>query len=235
MKSKMKTVLLGGFTAAVCVVGSLTIAVPAKALSFSSNTYQFDFGGPNSRVSIDQNQTGLDFFNTGNFRDSSPRGATTGGRVQLVDVTDVDGNSESQFLSFLGSIGTINDVLFTDNSLSNFINIDLIDEISGNDSGVNLIFDLTEAVARTSTNPTAVRFKGILSLVDANSGTTQQKNAVALLTTQINGSGASTFSITAVPTPAAVLPALIGMGTAAFRKKKQEGEEELATVGVEEA
>ena len=234
MKSKMKTALLGGFTAVVCVVGSLTIAAPAKALSFSSNTYQFDFGGPNSRVSIDQNQTGLDFFNTGNFKDSSPKGAATGGRVQLVDVTDVDGNSESQFLSFLGSIGTINDVLFTDNSLSNFINIDLIDE-DRDDSGVNLIFDLTEAVARTSTNPTAVRFKGILSLVDANSGTTQQKNAVALLTTQINGSGASTFSITAVPTPAAVLPALIGMGTAAFRKKKQEGEEELATVGVKEA
>lgn len=33
-------------------------------------------------------------------------------------------------------------------------------------------------------------------------------------------------AITAVPTPAAVLPGLIGMGTAAFRKKKQEKEEE---------
>lgn len=39
-------------------------------------------------------------------------------------------------------------------------------------------------------------------------------------------------AITAVPTPAAVLPGLIGMGTAAFRKKKQEKEEESVAAEV---
>ena len=40
-------------------------------------------------------------------------------------------------------------------------------------------------------------------------------------------------SLTVVPTPAAVLPGLVGMATAAFRKKKQEEDNELATVGAE--
>ncbi len=35
-------------------------------------------------------------------------------------------------------------------------------------------------------------------------------------------------SVAVVPTPAAVLPGLMGLGTAAFRKKKKEGEEEIA-------
>ena len=42
-------------------------------------------------------------------------------------------------------------------------------------------------------------------------------------------------SLEVVPTPAAVLPALLGMGTAAFRKKKHEDEEELAIANGEEA
>ena len=53
-----------------------------------------------------------------------------------------------------------------------------------------------------------------------------------MFTTQINTDrlgNSTTFSgeLTAVPTPAAVLPGLIGMGTAVFRKKKQEDEGEV--------
>lgn len=42
-------------------------------------------------------------------------------------------------------------------------------------------------------------------------------------------------SAAVVPTPAAVLPALFGMGTAAFRKKKREGKDGLALAGTEKS
>ena len=53
----------------------------------------------------------------------------------------------------------------------------------------------------------------------------------------VDGLRTATFSagLTVVPTPAAVLPALVGMGTAAFRKKKRDGEEELAHADAKQA
>lgn len=220
----MKKALLGSFTVAACSVGALIGAAPANALYFNSDSFQFDFSGDRSRVQVDAtNGIGLDFFN------SSITGAdnfTEDARVELTGVSDINGNAAVQFFDFTGSVGTIKDVLFTDNGLSEFINIELKENNgTGSSSGTNLIFDLSEAVALASINPVRAQLNGILRLVDS-SGTTQ-RSANALLTTQISENGNSSFSITAVPTPAAVLPALIGMGTAAFRKKKHEEEKDL--------
>ncbi len=49
----------------------------------------------------------------------------------------------------------------------------------------------------------------------------------------VDESGVVSGSIEVIPTPAAVLPGLMGMATAAFRKKKQKENNELATIEAE--
>lgn len=233
MKMKMKTVLLGSFTVAACAVGSMVLSAPANALYFNQDSFQFDFSSRSSRVAVDTSSgLGLDFFNTGGVVGAD--NFTKNARIELTDVTPRNSTvTASQFAAFVGSVGTVEDVKFTDTGLLNFININLKDDGGfGLDSGVNLVFNLTEAISLSSTNPVEAKLRGILKLVG---GSSTDRVASALLTTQIESSGATSFSITAVPTPAAVLPALIGMGTAAFRKKKREGEDELALASAEEA
>ncbi len=222
MKTRNRTLILGTVASVACATGTFLFAAPAQALYFSGDTFKFDFSGNRSQVAVDINGQGFDFYNTPG---SGPDGFTESARVELTNVAAVNGATASQFFDYIGSIGTIKDVQFTNIGLLEFINISLVHQGDNVDSGFDLIFDLTEALSLKSTDPVIANLKGVLKLVDSN-GTTQRA-AVGLLTTQIDEAGNSSFSITAVPTPAAVLPGLLGMGAAAFRKKKQEDEGEM--------
>lgn len=64
---------------------------------------------------------------------------------------------------------------------------------------------------------------------------TRRSTLLTLLAPNTSRDTSFSSQIEVVPTPAAVLPALFGMGAAAFRKKKRGGEDELVSVGLEEA
>lgn len=127
-------------------------------------------------------------------------------------------------------------------AVPNFISDIALADSSGTDTAT---FSILEAIlTRRRVDAGMGRFTTAFTLsLDGLFNSTNEKQGIGNLTFQFAGNGPAigqsrrtslSSSLAVVPTPAAVLPALIGMGTAALRKKKREGEEELVAVGVEE-
>lgn len=215
----INSIRIGLATTAALTVSSIIAVAPAQALeiSFSGTPRtgtQFEFNGPN----------GI-FTATGSYNGNSTAVVTQtnlglGVRSALIDQFQVDGlgSTETLNLSFLESV-RLRSATFATIGYGNAFKLVV-------DNGQQVIEQLI---------PGASIFNGFVSSPISFSPSPTGTNFGFSVTDSNDAYYLSAIDVTAVPTPAAVLPALIGMGTAAFRKKKHEGEEELAFSGVEEA
>jgi hypothetical protein len=170
--------------------------------------------------------------NTLNFYSASftlPR-LLGGGRVfggQGVGVSDSTGSfANSNIASLFPPLPTIQDLALVDTG--NPVLFAISGPVTGFIRGINLADDFP---------PSSVRFDLTSFLWNSTSGDAELRGvfvsgsdsiaAVGRFTSQLsstNNRSRYSFSIEAVPTPA-LLPGLIGMGIAAFRRKKEEVEE----------
>jgi hypothetical protein len=241
-RMNLKTIGLGLAATAALTTGMMIAEAPAQAagLQFGSVLNFSDFGN-NGGVQFNGTTNTLNFFSS-----APPPGAATGQRV---------GISGTSTFSFSGAnsgpapVSRISDVQlsgagnlrsFTSTSPANFGNNVFLSGINlpslGNAEVAFQLESFVYNVSEKKANFTGKFFKtsGVgtgpnpISLVEFLS------DGIGELTTQgqPNAPGSSTFSgsITAVPTPA-LLPALLGMGVAALRKRKGE-ETEPGTVEV---
>lgn len=202
---------LGIATTAALAVSSVVAVAPAQALTFN-----FSNGGartgPNEIVFTDA-PSGITATATGSaaggvlgvVQDSFDRGL--GVRSRLFDSNQIDGFGADETLNL---------------SLSKKVNL-----VSATFGAVGFDDDFRLLVGGSQFLDADIPFGNIFSFSPSPMGT-----QFGFTVTGFNDDYfLSAIEVTPVPTPAAVLPALIGMGTAAFRKKKREGEEEMAMVG----
>ena len=222
MKNTLTTMMAGAATVAAVTAGSAFMAAPAEALDLKfGQSFQF---GTNTTVRI--TQTGL------SFGSSTGDGTAT---IFLNDVIDpITGDTSSSWEPEIGSSGLARSVDFTPATLpfSDFLTIDL--QNAGSQLSFDLLTDITTSVfdGPGNTDTFAANFE-----VRIRNALTGQSLGRGLLTAQVRegfivgtDEQRSSFSISvaAVPTPGAVLPGLIGMGTAVFRKKKQDDGADVA-------
>ena len=214
---------------ATVLVGSLAGATPAQALSFGdtlifSTDDQVNNGGATLKnigpglfefnigaIDISQNTTS-EFGDAGDDIGNSPITL----RQVAADIFELEGTN----ISFLSGLGDGLDPAGNSRTytLTSFV-LDLTDPVPLPNQMGNFIdnFGFTAEFSGLFNPPTpGVQGAGGLGGFGELKFTSADQGG----------------SISVVPTPAAVLPGLIGMGTAAFRKKKQEKEEESVTAEV---
>lgn len=219
MKIKIKSLLVGAVATSAVITGMAFQSSSAEALLLNGQTVSLN-------GDIDVARNGSDEFTLSFSGVEVASGGTSappfivGDSVTVSTLSDLSlGTTAGPFNPFITGL-TLTDM--TDVSFNaNTVNL--------RDSGFGTTFlNLTGEFLGASAND-RLGF-GNLSF--------QFTGFAPLLTTiAANASASTNFSsqLEVVPTPAAVLPALIGMGTAAFRKKKREGEEDLALAGAEKA
>ena len=219
MTIKIKSLLMGAVATSAMLGGLALTSSSAQALTLE-NGQILTVGGDINVARNASNQFTLSFADA-----RINGGATTspfqiGDSVNISTVSNLSVGVSTAFNSFIRGIG------LTDGSEVDF-NADRLTLSEG--SRGNFFLDLNGNFSGANAN-NRVGF-GSVTFQFATRG----NPALAALISP-NSSRGTDFSseIAVVPTPAAVLPALFGMGTAAFRKKKREGEDELVSVGAEE-
>lgn len=212
MTNKLKSTLMGAAMTSAVLGGMFAASKPAEAITLR-NGDQLEVS---SRVTVEQTSTDIfDFtFNAPSITlGTAPFAALDPVVIESLSNVAV-GVATPSLTPFISSIG------LTD--------------------GTEVAFNLTKAVLSDAGGDLDLRLLG--QFVDAgNNALTLGRGhlSINLGAAPLVGQGPTNGSISAtidvVPTPAAVLPALLGMGTAALRKKKHDGEEELVLGGADEA
>ncbi|MGB3300304.1 MAG: PTPA-CTERM sorting domain-containing protein [Phormidesmis sp.] len=209
----INSIRLGLATTAALAVTSVVAIAPAEALVFNfagaSRTQQSQFVFNESGISV----TAKGFPNPGsNNVVQNTSGLGVRSRPGILDIDQIDGRfpAEAINLSFSKTIRLIS---------ATFASVDSDDDFS-------LFLDGNFLGSAGIPGGNIFDFSPFSIVGDQlGFGTTDLSDDYYL----------SAVEVKAVPTPAAVLPVLLGMGTAALRKKKHEGEEELAITSTEDA
>ncbi|MDV3351395.1 PTPA-CTERM sorting domain-containing protein [Leptothoe sp. LEGE 181152] len=209
---------IGAATAVTTMViaGSLLGAEPAKAISvgdvLSFTTTDITSGTP----TLVENMDGTFTFSMGNISinpETSPVFGNEGDPITFADLT-------------LTNVGG-NQYTLAETTPFTWITGGLLDSRTYNLESFSLT--ATQILPTSLFTFSSIGFSGFFEPPGING--IGALAGVGQLT--VDGSGVVSGAIEVVPTPAAVLPGLAGMATAAFRKKKQEEDNELATVGAE--
>ena len=222
MTIKIKSLLMGAVAASAMVGGMAFAPSSAQALTLENGqTLGLDGG-----VRVSRNE-----FNQFSFSFPNARINTTGTSAPFStgDTVNISGLSNLTIGAVAGPASAfITGILLDDGT-----------EVGFNADRVTLVDD--------KGGKGALRLNGNFFGANANnklgfgsltfSFPSRNSNATLFDVIRANQTRNTTFQsqIEVVPTPAAVLPALFGMGAAAFRKKKRESENELVPVGAEEA
>ena len=211
MKNTLTTMMAGAATVAAVTAGSAFMAAPAEAVRLTvGDTVGFGTG-----VSITN-------LGDGSWNFVFPNTATN---PAIGD--EFTGTDQPPFLigdPVIKSLGTIQEGVAFD--LPSFITGIALTE-DGVTSPGDVSFNITRGILTRSGNSLDLRFIGTFEGIANAKGRGE-------FTTQFLPSPGNTVSrqfstnISVVPTPAAVLPGLIGMGTAVFRKKKQDDGADVA-------
>lgn len=210
MKNILKSTLVGAAVTSAVFGGMAVTASSAEAITIKNG----DTVNLNGGVTITQNNLGEYTFDFSapatqsvGFGSSSPP-FVNNDQVFLSNFTDITTGSIGAIAPFITDIDLTDGMGGTSTAVFDLLDADF--SIVGSD----FLFGLTGQFVAGNTTLGV----GNLTLQIAHNGAF---NDIA------NGGLQTTFSssLTAVPTPAAVLPALFGMGTAAFRKKKRDDEE----------
>lgn len=225
MKIKIESMLMGVAATSAILGGMAFQSSSAQAIELKSG----------DNISLDGSMKiskSLDTFNF-IFNDSNIKQRVNGPASTIPPFVDNDlvtlqdlsslapGDIFGPIASFITGIA-LNDDITTDTAIFNLIRGKFVDN-GPNSQFYNLVLR-GEFVSSTN----QILGEGSLSTQLSKNQLRNLNNGDIVKTTLSS-------SLTVVPTPAAVLPALLGMGTAAFRKKKREGEGELAIAGAEEA
>ena len=213
MKNTLTTMMAGAATVAAVTAGSAFMAAPAEALSFGDT---LDFS-----TDADRNLAKLTDLGGGQFEFSA-------GDLEI-DATSAFGMAGTKFTSNPITLQQVTtQVGFA--ATYTLLGPTPVTWLTGLDdgSGGNRTFDLVSFTLNTTTLGASTGFNATLNGFFNPPGV-QGLGGVGGFGS-LRGSLGSTISgeIEVVPTPAAVLPGLIGMGTAVFRKKKQEDGADVA-------
>lgn len=219
MTIKFKSVLVGAAATSAMLVGMAFQASSAQALLLNGQTFSLEGDIDVARNNSDQFTLSFDNAIVGSGGTSAPP-FVVGDAVTVSTLSNLSlGTTAGPFNPFITGLA------LTDGTDVGF-NADTV-TLRDNSFGISFLNLRGEFFGASSNDRLGF---GTLSF---------QFAGFSPLLTNIaaNKSASTTFSsqVAVVPTPAAVLPALIGMGTAAFRKKKQEGEDELALADAKEA
>ena len=208
------TFMLGAATVTAVTVGSAFMAAPAEALAIVPGD-NLMIGGD---VTISRDTTNPNIFSFTDFTNTEISETSSNPPFAV--------NTPLTIADFSASTAT-----------GSILDTPIVPFISGIQltDGSTAVFNLTSStfsVIETTIPGIGTQFSNFFLSLSGEFVAGDTVLGGGLLTTQIRnarlGNGTS-FSgeLTAVPTPAAVLPGLIGMGTAVFRKKKQEDEGEV--------
>lgn len=200
-----KKIGLSAAIAAATVAGGIATTAPAQAISLS---FSGDGRFSNSGSSAGQ----LNFF------DVSASNSATNGTFGNNGVADVK-NYTNGFLANIGDDLSIQDITLVANGANQW---KLSSTVNGFISGFkgSRVFNLTTFDLETVGSE-------ITALIEGTFTPSAGAGIAGEFTTQrafLRAQGTS-YSVQFVPTPA-LIPALVGMGVAAFRKRKQEEESE---------
>lgn len=208
MKITLKSVLTGTVFTSAIISSMVSMSAPAQALELTSGN-QLDIS---SLVSVTQTVADVyDFdFGTATTLGSDPFVA-----IDPITISDLMGVAVG--VATPPSVPFIAGIALTDTTNVNFNLAKAILSDDGGDLDLLLFGNFVNAA-------NDILASGHLSVNFA---------PIGLPGVGETATGSISASLVVVPTPAAVLPGLIGMSTAVFRKKKQEEDADLATIGTE--
>lgn len=217
---KIKNIATTVTFVATVLLGSLINASPAEALSFG-DTLKFTTADkdPSNLATLTSNVDGSFSFDAGilKINENSPFGAA--------------GSSITDAVLTLRQVAADPSAIATYELVGN--NVLWLSGLQDDMGGLSRTYTLTSFILNQEGSPNSFGSFAFSAIAD---GFIQPPTPGVRGIGGLGGFGGlssdgSTISgqVAVVPTPAAVLPGLIGLGTAAFRKKKKAGEETLAT------